>query len=133
MIQQVSAAIIIQDNQLLISRRQQHQVMSDYWELPGGKCEANELPANALKREIKEEVGLDSTQQSLAYSTIHQYDHGLIQLHVYQVIACLGQAHGQEGQMIHWLPLHNINTPPYSMLPAGIGHLIRYVQSMTTS
>ena len=133
MIQQVSAAIIVQDNHLLISRRQHHQSMSDYWELPGGKCEANELPVNALKREIKEEVGLNITEQTLAYSTIHHYDHGTIQLHVYHVITFLGQAHGQEGQMIHWLPLNNINTPPHRMLPAGIQRLVKFVQSMTTS
>jgi len=30
-----------------------------YWDLPGGMAEANEWPADALRRELREKLGLD--------------------------------------------------------------------------
>lgn len=38
----------------------------DCWDLPGGKIKFKESPVDALKREIKEEVGLTITDEKLA-------------------------------------------------------------------
>ncbi|MGC6404097.1 MAG: (deoxy)nucleoside triphosphate pyrophosphohydrolase [Candidatus Comchoanobacterales bacterium] len=123
MIQQVSAGIIKLDNHLLISKRQKHQLMDGYWELPGGKCEKKELPIEALEREINEEVGIQIRQASLAYSIGHHYPHGFIQLHVFNILRFTQTPRGNEGQLIHWQPIASINQPPFTMLPAGLKQL----------
>ena len=43
---------------VLLAERPAGKPWSGYWEFPGGKVEANETPLEALKRELKEELGI---------------------------------------------------------------------------
>ncbi|HEX3228553.1 MAG TPA: NUDIX domain-containing protein, partial [Pyrinomonadaceae bacterium] len=56
----VVAAIIIRDGKVLLERRAPAGVagLDDMWDLPGGKVECGEQPADALMREIREELGV---------------------------------------------------------------------------
>lgn len=55
---QVVAAILERDGRILICRRRPEQAHPLKWEFPGGKVEAGETPAQALARELDEELGL---------------------------------------------------------------------------
>jgi ADP-ribose pyrophosphatase YjhB (NUDIX family) len=49
-------AVILDDNdRVLVSHRRD----LDLWNLPGGRIEVGELPNTAVRREVKEETGLD--------------------------------------------------------------------------
>lgn len=66
------ALILFQDEQgnVLLNHRFDHQqVVEDVWEIIGGGIEENELPINAIKREIKEELGydIDKTKDDLKF------------------------------------------------------------------
>lgn len=52
----VVAAIIQSDGLILACRRRQEKAAGGKWEFPGGKVEPGETPADALIREIKEEL-----------------------------------------------------------------------------
>lgn len=56
----VVAAIIQKDDKILATQRGYGE-FKDGWEFPGGKIEAGETPAEALVREIKEELNADIT------------------------------------------------------------------------
>ena len=66
---------------VLIARRKQDAVLGGYWELPGGKIERGEHPAQCLVREYEEELGITvETTRELPLITF-QYDHARVRLH----------------------------------------------------
>ncbi len=54
----VVCAIIEQDDQVLCALRSERMSLAGKWEFPGGKLELNEIPEDALIREIKEELNI---------------------------------------------------------------------------
>ena len=54
----VVCAIIEQDGLVLCALRGEQMSLPGKWEFPGGKLELNELPEDALIREIKEELNV---------------------------------------------------------------------------
>lgn len=55
----VVCAIIEQDGLVLCALRSEQMSLPGKWEFPGGKLEVNELPEEALIREIKEELNIE--------------------------------------------------------------------------
>ena len=53
-------AIVVRDDKLLMVRRAQDPGRG-LWSLPGGRVEVGEYLADAVRREVKEETGLDVT------------------------------------------------------------------------
>lgn len=57
----VVGAAIVRDRRLLVAQRAHPEQLAGKWELPGGKVEAGESPAEALVRECREELGVELT------------------------------------------------------------------------
>jgi 8-oxo-dGTP diphosphatase len=55
---QVAAAILERDGRILVGQRQPTQSHPLKWEFPGGKVEPGETPAEALTRELEEELDI---------------------------------------------------------------------------
>jgi len=69
--QRVAAyAVIIRDEQILLSRLAERISASELWTLPGGGIDHGEDPRDAVVREIREETGLDALvgEQARVYS-----------------------------------------------------------------
>ena len=56
----VVAALAARDGRLLIARRPEGRHMGGRWEFPGGKLEKDELPEEALRRELREELDVEA-------------------------------------------------------------------------
>ena len=55
----VVAAVIVRDGAVLACRRARHKDAAGRWEFPGGKVEPGEAPEDALRRELREELGVE--------------------------------------------------------------------------
>lgn len=60
-----AAALIDQENRILVQLRPEGKPMAGLWEFPGGKVEDGELPGAALVRELHEELGLEVEEKNL--------------------------------------------------------------------
>ncbi|MHB8055034.1 MAG: (deoxy)nucleoside triphosphate pyrophosphohydrolase [Candidatus Aminicenantales bacterium] len=56
---EVTAAVIKNDDRILICRRREGERFGGLWEFPGGKTEPGESPEQGLCREIREELDLE--------------------------------------------------------------------------
>jgi 8-oxo-dGTP diphosphatase len=70
----VSAAIVIEDGRVLVTQRKTGSHLAGAWEFPGGKVEAGEDPRQALRRELREELGIDVHVGEIVDVTFHRYD-----------------------------------------------------------
>jgi 8-oxo-dGTP diphosphatase len=69
----VSAAIIVENERVLVSRRKGGTHLAGAWEFPGGKVEPAEDPRAALSRELTEELGIDAVAGDIVECTFHHY------------------------------------------------------------
>ena len=106
---QVAAGIIItEDDRVLIARRPADSHQGGLWEFPGGKLRQGESPAAALRRELKEEIGITAERQFPFKRVHHHYPDKSISLHIRRVTQWSGTPESREGQTIKWMPLTRI-------------------------
>ena len=70
---EVAAGILWNGAEVLITRRYDHDHQGGRWEFPGGKRHAGETIEECLRRELREEIGLDVTVGSLWRALTHLY------------------------------------------------------------
>jgi 8-oxo-dGTP diphosphatase len=73
----VAAAVVWRGGKLLLTRRPPGGPHGLRWEFPGGKLEAGESFESALRRELREELGVGATPLELLRVEQHDYAHGL--------------------------------------------------------
>lgn len=114
----VAAAVVEQDDgRFLLAQRPPGKVYEGYWEFPGGKVEPGESIADALNRELREELGMDV---ELAYpwiTRVYAYPHATVRLHFYRVVRWRGEPHPHERQALSWQYPRQLNVSP--ILPAN--------------
>lgn len=113
----VAAVIQRGDGSFLLAQRPAGKAYAGYWEFPGGKVEQEESPAQALQRELREELGIEVT---LAYPWItreYDYAHAAVTLRFFRVVNWRGEPHGREAQSLAWQPATGPTVDP--LLPAN--------------
>ncbi len=112
---EVVAAYIQRDGLVLLDRRRKGSHLEDRWEFPGGKREDGESDAQALLREIDEELGVTGTVTGDAIASVeHPYEDFDVILTLYPV-SIEGTPHAKDVAEIHWFPieeLSNLAMPP---------------------
>ncbi|MFK5927562.1 MAG: (deoxy)nucleoside triphosphate pyrophosphohydrolase [Desulfuromusa sp.] len=80
---EVSAAIILHRDKVLLTLRPKDKRLGGFWEFPGGKIEEGETPQFALKRELREELDIEIVVGSLLETVYHSYKWGNVRLLAY--------------------------------------------------
>jgi 8-oxo-dGTP diphosphatase len=99
----VAAGILLDsEGRYLLGQRPEGKPYAGYWEVPGGKIEQGESVFDALKRELKEELGIEIESSEELTVLEHDYPHAYVRLYLRVVRDWTGQAQGLEGQELHW-------------------------------
>ena len=77
---QDTAAVIMEEGRLLITRRPPGDPLAGLWELPGGKIEPGETPQQCLARELDEELNMTAEIGELVARTVYHYNHGSFEM-----------------------------------------------------
>jgi 8-oxo-dGTP diphosphatase len=101
--------------QILIAKRQDHQFMAGFWELPGGKIENGETNEQAIIRELNEELGIKVEALSLHQTMQHTYTDRMVELYIYNIDQYQNTPTGIEGQQIAWASAQDLHN--YQLLP----------------
>jgi len=70
---EVAAGLVFRDGKLLITQRCKGSHLAGLWEFPGGKLEPSETYETCLRRELREELGIEVEIGDLIESISHDY------------------------------------------------------------
>ncbi len=81
----VVAAVIEHEGKVLIARRAGlSDPLRGCWEFPGGKVEQGEIPQDSLRREIREELGIEVEVGDFVEESVYPYPHATVHLLAYR-------------------------------------------------
>lgn len=78
------AAVVRRGDTILVTRRRDGAERGGLWEFPGGKVEAGESEPDALRREIREELGCGLRVGELLLRHAHRYPDLEVELAFYE-------------------------------------------------
>lgn len=115
---EVVAGIIWRDGKYLAVERPKGARMAGWWEFPGGKIDPGESGAQALVRELEEELGVTPLVFEFWRALVHHYDDFSVHLHFYHIRHYRGEVTPLENQRMVWVdPAH---PPALDFLPADV-------------
>ena len=103
---EVAVGVLIDAHgRFLLTSRPLGKVYAGYWEFPGGKLEAGETVAQALARELHEELGISIGAAQPWKVEMVDYPHALVRLNFCKVFDWRGELQMREAQSFAWQTL----------------------------
>lgn len=101
---EVAVGVLLnQHGQVLLGKRPADKPWPGWWELPGGKIEAGESVIQALVRELREELGIETTHAHPWVTYTHEYPKNFVKLSFCLVREWEGEPQCLEGQELAWV------------------------------
>jgi len=115
----VAAGILCDSmGRILIAERLGGGPFNGLWEFPGGKIVSGESSAEALSRELAEELGIEVTACESFMNLRHEYDDRIVTIEFFIVSKWNSEPVGREGQELRWVPRENLDAD--ELLPADV-------------
>ena len=115
----VAAGILCDaEGRVLIAERLGGGPFQGLWEFPGGKIGAGESAAEALCRELAEELGIEVTTCASFMNLRHEYDDRVVTIEFFIVSDWASEPVGREGQALRWVPRERLDAE--ELLPADV-------------
>jgi 8-oxo-dGTP diphosphatase len=112
----VAAAMFDHAGRVLIAQRPEGKHMAGWWEFPGGKVAQGESDAEALIRELREELGIETCPLSEIMTLSHEYADRIVDLVLLRTELLAGAPRGLDGQALKWVDCQSLGNE--RLLPA---------------
>ncbi|HEX9620133.1 MAG TPA: (deoxy)nucleoside triphosphate pyrophosphohydrolase [Polyangiaceae bacterium] len=112
----VVAAVIESEGRYLITQRRPTAVLPLLWEFPGGRVEAGESDADALRREVTHRLGVDIKPGQLVSFVSHPYEHYVVDLYLYECKLAGGEPTEKNVNAFRWVQSSDFDR--YAFTPA---------------
>lgn len=99
------AGLIEKDGRIFLVKRPKEKIDGGKWEFPGGKVEPGESLFSALKRELKEELGIEVLSAKPYLSTHGKAKDIEFELHLLRVESFLGEPKPLEAESAYFFTL----------------------------
>ena len=109
---QVTAAIITRGRKILLAERPSKGLLGGLWEFPGGKVERGESLKFCLKREIREELGVEIKVGEQVGIYHHAYSHFRITLYAFLCKLIHGEPRPIEAACLEWVTSSELSKYP---------------------
>ncbi|HQZ39071.1 MAG TPA: (deoxy)nucleoside triphosphate pyrophosphohydrolase [Vicinamibacterales bacterium] len=108
----VVAALVERDDRFLLTLRPEGTHLAGHWEFPGGKVHVSETHAEALRRELHEELDIVADVGERVYQVTHAYPEAVVELHFYRC-GFIGEPKPMLGQQVRWVPRGELAGLPF--------------------
>jgi 8-oxo-dGTP diphosphatase len=115
----VVAAVVERQGAFLVTLRPEGAHLAGHWEFPGGKCHPGESHADALRRELVEELDIVADVGELVHSVTHTYPERAVELYFYRC-EYRGEAKPMMGQELRWVLRNELLSLPFPAADAGL-------------
>lgn len=106
----VVAAVAERGERLLVCRRPAHKRHGGLWEFPGGKCDPGESDAEAVRRELREELGVGA--RAVGEAELAVADPGSPFVIVFVPVTLAGEPVAHEHEALCWGTLAEVAALP---------------------
>jgi 8-oxo-dGTP diphosphatase len=113
----VAAALFDARGLVLIAQRPAGKHMAGWWEFPGGKVAGGESDQDALVRELREELGIESRAHRLITTMSHEYPDRIVELALWHASSS-DTPRGLDGQELQWVSCQSLGN--VGLLPADL-------------
>jgi A/G-specific adenine glycosylase len=124
---EVAVAVIERDGRVLLQERPAGGLLAGLWEFPGGKVEPGEGLTAALRREVREELGVEVDSVRRLTTVRHAYTRFEATLHAFRCRIAAGSGF-EPGRSRRWVTLKNIRRYP---LPSGSVKIVDFLEAQT--
>ena len=119
-----TAGVIRQRGRVLIGRRPEGVLLGGLWEFPGGKCWRSETAAACLRRELREELGIEVEVGTSLGIFRHAYTHFHVTMHAFECRLRRGRPRANEHTALRWVTPGRLAAYPMGRVARRIADVV---------
>jgi A/G-specific adenine glycosylase len=119
-----TAGVVRRSGRVLIGRRPEDALLGGLWEFPGGKCRSRETAGACLRRELREELGIEVDLGSFLGVYRHRYTHFSVTMHAFECRIRRGEPRLGEHTALRWVTPRSLAGYPMGRVARRIARVV---------